>query len=535
MQPQGNSQQPVYIMKNGTQQTNGSAAQRGNIGAAKAVADAIRSTLGPLGMDKMLIDPAGNILITNDGVSILREIGIEHPAAKMIVEVAKTQEDKCFDGTTSAVVLAGALLAEAERLLDKNIHPTTIIKGYRMARDYCVKELKEWVKTKDIQLKELQEKHKAAASTSLTGKSAEGIRSFLVDICDRAVQAVESFEDIQILSASGKGELDTMLVSGVVVERPLCNPSMKKDILDAPILLLDTGIEPRDTKMDAQVQITSPDQVASFLQQEEDAIKEMVDKIIESKAEVVFTQKKVDDLALHYLLKGGIVVIDNVQKSSLVSLAKETGGTIVSSLSQPIGKDNLGRGDYHLNEKFDNELVFITARSSKYQTHATIIASGATRHVAEEIERALEDAVGVCWLAWNEEVLPGGGATHAHLYGSLSVDEMDRKHGNGRVGMAIEAYREALMSIPESIAENAGLDPVDARSSLLHYHATGPGEPWHINIENAETPSHARQTGLVEPLSLHTQALTSATEAAIMILRIDDVIRMNPEGAKSPM
>jgi chaperonin GroEL (HSP60 family) len=532
---QGNSQHPVVIMQNGTKQTNGSAAQRGNIGAAKAVADAIRTTLGPLGMDKMLIDPAGNILITNDGVSILREIGIEHPAAKMIVEVAKTQEDKCFDGTTSAVVLSGALLGQAERLLDKNIHPTTIIKGYRIARDHCVATMKEWVESKEIAIGTLEAKHKLSAATSLTGKSAEGIRDFLVNICDQAVQAVDDFEDITIISAAGRWETDTCLVKGVVVERPLTSPSMKKDILDAPILLLDTGIEPRDTKMDAQVQITSPDQVASFLQQEEDAIREMVDRIVKSKAEVVFTQKKVDELALHYLVKGGIVVVDNVQKSSLEALAKETGATIVSSLSQPIAKENIGRGDYLLNERFDNELVEIKARSSKYSSHATIIASGATRHVAEEIQRALEDAVGVCWLAWKEPVLPGGGATHAHLWHNLSVENMNRKHENGRISMAIEAFREALLSIPESIAENAGLDPVDARATLLHYHATGPGEPWHINIENTQVPEHAAQTGLVEPMSLHIQALTSATEAAIMILRIDDVISMNPEGAKPPM
>jgi len=523
MQPANNGQQPVYILQQGTQQTNGSAAQRSNISAAKAVAQAIRTTLGPLGMDKMLIDPAGNILITNDGVSILREIGIEHPAAKMVVEVAKTQEANCYDGTTSAVVLAGALLEQAERLLDKGIHPTTICKGYRAARDVAVDILKTWGVSVD-------ESPRQAAATSLTGKSAEGIKDHLVGICVDAIKSVQSVDDINILSVSGKSEEDTCLVPGVVVEKGLASPSMVREIEDASILLLDVGLEPQKTKMEAQVQITSPDQVAQFLEQEEEAIRSMVRTIKESGATVVFTQKKIDDLALHYLTKEGIVAVGNVQKSVLESLSSLVGGRIVSSLNAAIVEEDMGYGNYRLNDSFDNDLIEITPLHARPKQQ-TILASGATKHVAEEMERALEDAVGVCWLASKENIVPGGGATQTYLWTQLLRHNFTDL--TGRHMMAVDSFREALMAIPEAIAENAGHDPVDVRANLIQAHSESNILSC-IEIENGGI-TDAFDAQIVEPQSLHIQAITSAVEAAVMILRIDDVISMNPEGPKNQM
>ncbi|MDC3217832.1 thermosome subunit alpha [Schleiferiaceae bacterium] len=534
MQPANNGQQPVYIMQKGTEQTNGSAAQRSNIQAAKAVGAAIKTTLGPLGMDKMLIDPTGNVLITNDGVSILREIGIEHPAAKMIVEVAKTQEAQCFDGTTSAVVLSGALLEEAERLLDKGIHPTTICKGFRIAKDFCLNELEyvsktnmEWAKD-DLDHVNLSY---LAAYSSLTGKSAESIQDKLASMAQKVISQVNSIEDIRYISASGTNENDTYSLPGIVIERDLASQTMKRTHEKANILLLDCAIEPKKTNIDAQVQITNPAQVEEFLRQEEDAIRDMVELIHQSGANVVLTQKKIDDLALHYLKKHGITAIHSVKKSDLDSASRISKASIVSSLSNPIDDFDLGKCSFHVTNAFDHDLVLITnPDNSPIQT---IIACGATSHVAEEVERALEDCVGVAWLMKAQEgFLLGGGATQAYLYNALK----NYCRPEGRVQMAVDAYAEALLQIPSAIAENAGLDPVDELLALCKNNADG-DLAYFIDVEpeSKENPHNAAKQGIIEPTALHVQALTSATEAAVMVLRIDDVIRMNPSPGGPPM
>lgn len=533
MQPAPNAQQPVYIMQKGTEQTNGSAAQRNNIQAAKAVGSAIKTTLGPLGMDKMLIDPAGNVLITNDGVSILREIGIEHPAAKMIVEVAKTQESRCYDGTTSAVVLSGALLEQAERLLDKGIHATTICKGYRIAKDFCLDRLGDlsqkvgsMVKDEDNGLSLLY----WGAFNSLTGKSAEGIQAHLARLAERVVRNAGSIEDIRFISASGTSEEDTYAVGGVVIERDLASQVMAKTIEDATILLLDCAIEPKKTSLDAQVQITNPAQVEEFLRQEEEAIREMVELIKQSGANVVLTQKKIDDLALHYLKKYGISAVHSVKKSDLDAVSRIATANVVSSLSNPISEGDLGRCRFHVSDKFDHDLVLITSDSSPIQS---IVACGATKHVAEEIERALEDCVGIAWLMHQDkEIVFGGGSTHAYLHNELNHN----CRPGGRVQMAITAFADALLEIPSAIAENAGLDPVDEILDLVRESANE-DLAYYIDVEDrgGMLGNNALEQFLIEPKQLHTQALTSSTEAAIMVLRIDDVIRMNPaSGSPQP-
>jgi len=539
MQP-SQGQQPVYIMQKGTEQTNGSAAQRNNIQAAKAVGAAIKTTLGPLGMDKMLIDPAGNVLITNDGVSILREIGIEHPAAKMIVEVAKTQESRCYDGTTSAVVLSGALLEEAERLLDKGIHPTTICKGFRIAKSFCVDELRhhaEFILNEIVA--EFGRDGKGlppnklsyyGAYSSLTGKAAEGIQGQLAQLAQSVVGSVESIEDIRFISASGTNEEDTYSAPGIVIERDLASPMMKRTIQETRLLLLDCAIEPKKTNLDAQVQITNPAQVEEFLRQEEDAIRDMVELIQQSGANVVLTQKKIDDLALHFLKKHGISAIHSVKKSDLEAASRISGASVVSSLSNPISESELGECAFHVSDKFDYDLALITSPTSPIKT---VIACGATPQVAEEMERALEDAIGVAWLMKVDDgVLLGGGATQAFLYNQLKT----RCRPEGRVQMAVDAFAEALLQIPSAIAENAGLDPVD-ELILLTKQSLESDYNYFIDVEpqQKDHPNDALKQGIFEPKALHVQAITSATEAAIMVLRIDDVIRMNPSAGQPPM
>ena len=539
MQPANNAQQPVYIMQKGTEQTNGSAAQRNNIQAAKAVGAAIKTTLGPLGMDKMLIDPAGNVLITNDGVSILREIGIEHPAAKMIVEVAKTQESRCYDGTTSAVVLSGALLEQAERLLDKGIHPTTICKGFRVAKNFCLDELDAHA---TFILSEVEAEHANdeipagflsffGAYSSLTGKAAEGIQEQLATLAQSVVSKTESMDDIRFISASGTNEEDTFSAPGIVIERDLASPSMKRQFAECRLLLLDCAVEPKKTNLDAQVQISNPAQVEEFLRQEEDAIRDMVELIQQSGANVVLTQKKIDDLALHFLKKHGITAISSVKKSDLDAASRISGASIVSSLSNPINESDVGDCTFHVMDKFDHDLALITSPTSPIKT---VIACGATTHVAEEVERALEDAVGVAWLMKsNEGVLLGGGATQAFLHNQLKT----RCRPEGRVQMAVDAFAEALLQIPSAIAENAGLDPVDELIALTK-HSLEKNYNYFIDVEPHPLPNHAHNAlkqGILEPKALHVQAITSATEAAIMVLRIDDVIRMNPSAGQTPM
>lgn len=535
MQPANNAQQPVYIMQKGTEQTNGSAAQRNNIQAAKAVGGAIKTTLGPLGMDKMLIDPAGNILITNDGVSILREIGIEHPAAKMIVEVAKTQESRCYDGTTSAVVLSGALLEQAERLLDKGIHPTTICKGFRVAKKFCLEELD--VHAQFI-LSEVEREHDLldqlpyfGAFSSLTGKAAEGIQEKLATLARSVVSMTDSMDDVRFISASGTKEEDTFSAPGLVIERDLASPSMKRTVPECRLLLLDCAIEPKKTNLDAQVQISNPAQVEEFLRQEEDAIRDMVEIIQQSGANVVLTQKKIDDLALHFLKKHNIAAISSVKKSDLDAASRISKAAIISSLSNPISKEDIGTCTFHVMDKFDHDLAFITSPTSPIKT---VIACGATTHVAEEVERALEDAVGVAWLmksSQKEGVLLGGGATHAFLHNQLKA----RCRPEGRVQMAVDAFAEALLQIPSAIAENAGLDPVDELIALTK-NSLEKNYNYFIDIDETIDDSHdALKQGIIEPKALHVQAITSATEAAIMVLRIDDVIRMNPSSGQPQM
>lgn len=537
MQPPSNGQQPVYILQQGTEQTNGSVAQKNNINAAKAVADAVRTTLGPLGMDKMLIDPAGNIMITNDGVSILREIGIEHPSAKMMVEVAKTQEQLCWDGTTSAVVLAGALLSEAEDLLDKGVHPTTICKGFLLAKQYALEQLDAYAKDVRSKVETMEgfasrQDHerfitKSVAQTALTGKSSEGIQDLLSAICSYVADKAQDRDNVKLISASGREGENSTWVNGVVIEKEFASPSMENfvgNLKEHTICLLDCAIEPKKTNAESQIQFTNHDHLQDFLMKEEESIKEMVENIRSSGANVVFTQKKIDDLALHYLKAVGISAVHSVKKSDLEALSLVAGATIISSLSSPITEFDLGSGIVEVIDDYDHKLISI---SNDLASYITVIAVGSTKHVAEELERAMDDAIGVALMSKEGNLVTGAGSAYMNI--SCRMKDNAEKIANGRVTMAVSAFAEALTCIPASIAENAGLDPLDEILALTHIHKNSKLNNFAGVSVDPDLDYCAFERGVFEPKEVVAQAIRSATEASIMILRIDDVIRMKGE------
>jgi chaperonin GroEL (HSP60 family) len=528
MQPQG--QQPIFIMQEGTQQKRGRNAQGNNISAARAVGDAVRSTLGPKGMDKMLVDSTGQVIITNDGATILREVGIEHPAAKMVVEVAKTQESRCHDGTTSAVVLASELLRNAEELLEKGIHPTTITAGYRKGLECALETVNELSRRTGLELDE-KIPLESIARTALTGKSAESSKVLLSKICVNAVKAVSSLEDIRILTITGGGVGDTRLFNGVALEKDKAHPRMENNVT-GKIVVLSCAIEAKQSNIEAQVQITDPKQVADFLAQEENAIKEMVNRIESLGAVAVFCQKGIDELAIHYFRRHGILAVEKVVRSDLDAICKATGASMVSDISD-LGDDDLGESNVEVVNDYD--MPFIRVSSTATPSPVSVIAFGSTPHVAAEIERALDDALGVSWLAHQTDsaVIVGGGAPHAHI--ATHIDRVSHEIAKGRERMAVESFGNSMMIIPQTIGENAGLDPVDVALLMDSEHRED--EKWASSLlidgedeTGTAAVCDAIENMIIEPASVIIQALKSATEAAIMILRIDDVIMMRSEG-----
>jgi|14BtaG_2_1085337.scaffolds.fasta_scaffold00962_4 thermosome len=543
-----NGQQPIFIMPEGTDRTRGKTAQGNNIAAAKAVADAVKSTLGPKGMDKMLVNGLGDVLITNDGATILREINVEHPAAKMVIEVSKTQEAQCFDGTTSAVVLAGALLKESEALIEKNVHPTVIASGYRLASSKALETLEKCV-LDERQLskvgKDLGAIAKVCAETALTGKftdTHEGVKDVMSGIAGDAVNRLSdginppNLDDINVICATGGSVEDSYLMDGIVLEKEKAHNGMPTAVDGASLALVDFAIEVKKTEVDARIQITSPDQMQDFLDQEETALRNMVKKFQDAGANVVLCQKKIDDLALHYMAKAGIMALQSCRKSELSSVAKATGAVVISDLDDLVDAD-LGSAGHVIEERIGENLMVRIGGVSEVDSRAvTVILRGATTHVVEEIERAFDDALGVVSLVINtSQIVVGGGCTFAAMAKNL------REYAStvaGRKQMAIEAYAKALEEIPSTIAENAGMDPVDSIIALRAAHANS-AYTHGILVTDEETDllvDNLLHYGVVEPLSVVKQALISATETSTMILRIDDVIQMRQAGPQgSPM
>ena len=519
----GNGQAPIFILKEGTQRTRGRSAQSNNIAAAKAVADSVRSTLGPKGMDKMLVDSMGDVVITNDGATILKEMDIEHPAAKMIIEVAKTQEQHCYDGTTSAVVLSGELLKRSEDLIEQNVHPTVICEGFRLAAEKAISLLERH----GISTEGNDEVLLEVAKTSLTGKSAGAVKAFMADICVRAVNAVGVIDegerivdlsDIKVEKRQGGSIKDSSLIDGILLDKERVHAGMPRSINDAKIALVNSAIEVKKTEVDAKIQITDPNQLASFLAEEENYIRGLVEKITASGANVLVCQKGIDELAQHYLSKAGVFAIRRAKKSDMEALSKATGGRIVTNMDDLSGED-LGQAARVEERKIgESDMTFITGCPEAKSV--SVLLRGGTEHVVDEIRRAFDDAVGVVSVAWEDgAVLTGGGSVLAALSRDLRTYA---ETIGGREQMAIEAFASALEIIPRTLAENAGLDPVTTIIALRKAHADGDSHAG-INVYEGGVVD-MQAANVLEPVRVVEQAIQSATETAIMILRIDDVI-----------
>ena len=519
----GNGQAPIFILKDGTQRTRGRSAQSNNIAAAKAVADAVRSTLGPKGMDKMLVDSMGDVVITNDGATILKEMDIDHPAAKMIIEVAKTQEQHCYDGTTSAVVLSGELLKRSEDLIEQNVHPTVICEGFRLAAEKAVELLENHGIATHNDAAVLTE----VAKTALTGKSAGAVKSFMADICVRSVNAVGVIEgeermvdlsDIKVEKRQGGSIKDSTLIDGILLDKERVHAGMPRSVTDAHIALVNSAIEVKKTEVDAKIQITDPSQLALFLEEEENYIRGLVEKIQAAGATVLVCQKGIDELAQHYMAKAGIFAVRRAKKSDMEALSKATSGRIVTNLDD-LSADDLGHAAKVEERKIgESDMTFITGCPEAKSV--SVLLRGGTEHVVDEIRRAFDDAVGVVSVAWEDgAVLTGGGSVLAALSRDLRTYA---ETVGGREQMAIEAFASALEIIPRTLAENAGLDPVTTLIELRKAHADGHSHAG-INVYEGGVVD-MKAANVVEPMRVVEQAIQSATETAIMILRIDDVI-----------
>ena len=519
---------PIFVLKEGTNREQGKNAQKANIEAAKAIADAVRTTLGPKGMDKMLVDSIGDIIISNDGATILKEMDVDHPTAKMIVEVARAQDSAVGDGTTTAVILAGEFLKQAEELLSQGVHPTVIANGYRLAVNEVKKNL-EAIATKSLDDKIL----KQISETALSGKNI-GLKSeILSDLVVKAVNAVSEEKggkirvdtaNIKVDKKSGGSVNDTQFISGLVIDKEKVHSKMPSIVKDAKIALIDCALEIKKTEIEAKVQITDPSRIQDFLNQESDTFKHMVEKIKASKANVVLCQKGIDDLAQHYLAKDGIYAVRRVKKSDMEKLAKATGAKIVTNLDD-LTESMLGKAEKVEEKKIsDDRMTFITGCANPKAV--SILIRGGTEHVVSEIERSLNDAIRVVAITKEDgRTLPGGGAIEAELV--LRTRNYAASVG-GREQLAIEAFAKALEVIPRTLAENAGMDPINTLINLKAEHEHGKID-YGIDFA-ANKIGDMKAKGVYDPLRVKRNALESAVEVATMILRIDDVIASKKSG-----
>jgi len=510
--------QSVYIMPENVSRTIGKDAQRNNILAAKIIADIVRTTLGPKGMDKMLVDATGNIIVTNDGVTILEEMEIDHPVAKMIVEIAKTQESEVGDGTTTAAILGGEFLQKAESLLDRKIHPTTIVKGYRLAAEKSIEILNELsinVENKQI-LKQI-------AKTAMTGKGAEGHKEKLADLLVEAIEQIAqgkevNLDNVKLQKLKGEGVGDTELISGIVIDQDRANDAMPAKVEGAKILLLDVALELKNPETEAKISVSTPEQLESFVFSEERRLKEMIDNVLTSGANVIFCQRGIDDVAQYYLAKAGILAARRVPRSDMEKIARATSGTIFSNIDD-ISVEQFGGAELVEEMKTgDESMIYI--RGCKNPLAVTIVIRGGTTHVIDELERAIKDGLGdIAASIKYGKIVAGGGAVELELSKRLRAFA---KTIGGREQLAIEVFANALESIPEALAENAGMDAIDVLTELRKLHESGKIN-YGLNLLNNNIED-TFIAGIIEPLKVKTQAITSASEFAMMILRIDDVL-----------
>ena len=509
--------QPVFILPEGTERYSKRDALRMNITAAKVLAGIVRTTLGPKGMDKMLVNSLGDVTVTNDGATIMSEMDIAQPAARMLVETAKKQEEIVGDGTTSVVVIAGELLAKAEELLDDGIATSVVVKGFRNATDKAV-ELLEGIAV-DADDKETLKK---VAITAMSGKGSDYAKEHLADLVVEAALRIKEdgksdIENINIQRVSGDSVEDSFLAEGIVIDKAPVSKAMPKDIEDAKIAIMKYPIELKEINTDTKIDITSPEQFESFLNNEEEMIKDLVDQVVASGANVLFCQKGIDDMAEHYLKKAGIMTYKRVKKSDIERIAKATGAKLVTDI-EDLTADKLGSaGHVYLDKIFDHELTFI--EECENPKASSIVLRGSTRYVTEQIARALDDALGVVAATIEEgKVLIGGGACEIDLIKQL------REYGetvSGREQLAILKYAEALEVIPRTLIENAGLDTINLIADLKAAHEDS--NLIGINVFDGKVVD-MKEAGVIEPLRVKIQALQSAGAASEMILRIDDMI-----------
>lgn len=528
--------QPIIILKEGTTQTHGREALGNNIAAAKAVANAVRSTLGPLGMDKMLVSGIGDIVITNDGATIVDEMDIEHPAAKMMVEIAKTQDQEAGDGTTTAVVLAAELLSRAEGLVNDDIHPTVIASGYRLAADRAAKLLETLaceVSPDDGPMLHL------IAMTAMTGKGAEVAMDRFAAMVVRAIGMVVDEdgtvdpENARVEKKVGGSVDDSVLVEGVVLTKERVHPAMPKRVENAKVLLLNTPIEFKKPESKATIKISAADQQQAFLDADMRLSREMAEKVLATGANVIFSQKGIDDLAQHHLAKAGVLAVRRLKTSDLKRIARATGARILTTLDD-IRPEDLGCAGLVEERLMAADEVIVIERCQNPRA-VTILLHGGTEHVVDELERAIHDAIRVVGIVVEDRrYVVGGGALEIEL--ARSLRDYATTIG-GREQLAVEAFADALESIPRTIAENAGLDQIDALVALRAAHDAGMSTAG-VDVRTGDAVDMAA-VGVVEPLRVKTQAISSATEAAVMILRIDDVIAASksemPEGGPGEM
>lgn len=522
---------PVIILREGSQRSTGKDAQRNNILAAKVIAETVRTTLGPRGMDKMLVSTMGDVVITNDGATIMKELDVQHPAAKMLVEVAKTQDAEVGDGTTTAVVLTGELLEQAEKLLDKDVHPTVIVEGYKKAAEKAneiLDSLGEKIDSSDA------ETLRKIAMTAMGTKGVTGAKDYLAKIAvDAALQVKETRDGkmkvdvdlVKVLKKHGKSLEESELVRGIVIDKEIAHPQMAKRTENARIALLNAKLEIEKTEFDAKINIDNPDQIKLFLDEEERMLKEMVDNVAQSGANFVFCEKSIDDVALHFLSKKGIAAIKNVSSGDMEKLAKATGAKVVAS-GKDLTSDSLGEAKVIEESKIgDDKLTYV--REAKNPMAVTVVVRGGTEHVVDEAERSLHDALCVVRDAMEDaKIVAGGGAAEAET--AKQLREYAVKVG-GREQLAIEAFADAMESVPLALAENAGLDPIDIMVELRAKHQSPENRWYGVDVFSGEIKD-THVLNVLEPLRVKLQVVKSATEAASMILRIDDVI--SSKGAK---
>ncbi len=528
------SGQPVLVLKEGTTRSRGKEAQRNNIMAARIIGEVLKSTLGPRGMDKMLVDSLGDITITNDGAAILNEIEVEHPAGKMMVEIAKTQDDMVGDGTTTAVIFAGELLKNSEDLLEQNIHPTVIVSGYRKAVQKAIETINKIAIPVNIEDRETLRK---VALTSMGSKTVGPAKEHLAEIAIDAVKQiverrgeknVADIDNIQIIKKEGKSLFESQLIKGVIIDKEVVHSDMPKKIENAKIVLLDCPLEIEKTEISAEIRIRDPTQIKAFLDKENQMLKEMVDKIKTTGVSVVFCQKGIDDMVQHFLAKQGILTARRVKQSDMEKLARATGARMVSDLDDLKLGDLGGAGIVEERKIGEDKMIFVE-KCKDPKSVAVLIRAGLERMV-DEAERALHDALSVVSdVIENNKIVPGGGAVEVEIAKEL------RKHATsigGREQLAIEAFANAVEIVPKTLAENAGLETIDVIVTLRAAHEKPDSHAMGINVFNGKV-ENMLTNGVLEPLVVKEQAVKSAEESASMILRIDDVIASTKP--KAPM